>query len=498
MVTNPALSRTLALGLAGAMPFPSRHGCPHPHTTALCCFFPQIPRRICNNLAPGLLLMKQLTFCLLFCGVAISFALAQAAPASSTTPATPAPAASSSTPSDIILEYSPPPEQYQKAKEYSGARYRHFFFNTFYGFLVLLVILRWRVASAIRNLAEHVTSRRWLQIIIFAPLALLCVSIPELATDINDQRLDLAFGISVQKWPSWLSDWITNQIVTLVVGTILVAILFWVIRRSPRRWWFYFWLASIPVLLLVFFLQPLVIDPLFFTFKPLQGAQPVLVEEMQKVMHHGGIDIPPERMFVMNASSKTTGLNAYVTGFGSSKRVVVWDNTLTKATVPETLFVFGHEMGHYVLLHIPKEIAIQAAIILILLYLAFRMSQWMLARWGREWGIRDSGDLGALPAYYLVISLLAFLATPAFNGVSRHFEHEADRYGIEVTHGIVANPSQVAAHYFQKSGEMNLSDPDPSEFAKIWFFDHPTRPERVRFVATYDPWSKGEQPIYVK
>ena len=171
-------------------------------------------------------------------------------------------------------------------------------------------------------------------------------------------------------------------------------------------------------------------------------------------------------MFVMNASSKQTGLNAYVSGYSASKRVVVWDNTIAKATVPETLFVFGHEMGHYVLLHIPKEFAIDATILLILLYLGFRLAQWMLARWGKQWAIRDSGDWASLPALLLLISLLAFLATPIFNGVSRHFEHEADRYGLEVIHGIVADPNQVAAHYFEKSGEMNLSDPDPNWFTK--------------------------------
>jgi Zn-dependent protease with chaperone function len=284
----------------------------------------------------------------------------------------------------------------------------------------------------------------------------------------------------------------------LIVGTLLVAVLYFVLRRSPRRWWLYFWLASIPIMLAIFYLQPLVIDPLFYTFKPLQSVQPVLLSEMQKVVQRGGMEIPPDRMFVMNASSKQTGLNAYVTGFGASKRVVVWDNTIAKATVPETLFVFGHEVGHYVLLHIPKEFGIDAALILLLLYLGYRLSNGMLARWGRAWGIRDLQDWASLPALYLVITLLAFLATPLFNGVSRHFEYEADRYGLEVIHGIVPNPNQVAAHYFQKSGERNLVDPDPSAFIEMWFFDHPTRPQRVHFVATYDPWSKGEEPKYVK
>jgi STE24 endopeptidase len=226
-------------------------------------------------------------------------------------------------------------------------------------------------------------------------------------------------------------------------------------------------------------------------------VQPVLLAEMQKVVHRGGMEIPPERMFVMNASSKQTGLNAYVTGFGASKRVVVWDNTIAKATIPETLFVFGHEMGHYVLLHIPKEIAIDAAILLFLLYIGYRLSNWMLARHGSQWGIRSLQDWASYPLLFFVITALAFLATPAFNAVSRHFEHEADRYGLEVIHGIVPNPNQVAAHYFEKSGEMNLSDPDPSTFDKAWFFDHPTRPERVHFVATYDPWSEGRVPKYV-
>ena len=397
-----------------------------------------------------------------------------------------------------IVEYAPPPAQFARAKAYSHAHYRHFFINTLYGLLLLLVVLRWRLAPAFRDLAERISARRFVQKIVFAPLILLTIAILGIPSDIWDQSLSRAYGLSVQGWGPWLRDWILNQVLMLLVGTLLVGILYGVIRRSPRRWWFYFWLASIPILLALFFMQPIVIDPLFYTFKPLETVQPILLSEMQKVVHRGGMEIPSDRMFVMNASSKQTGLNAYVTGFGASKRVVVWDNTIAKATIPETLFVFGHEMGHYVLLHIPKEISIDATILLFLLYIGYRLSNWMLARWGTQWGIRSLQDWASLPTLLFVITALAFLATPAFNAVSRHFEHEADRYGLEVIHGIVPDPNQVAAHYFEKSGELNLADPDPSTFDKIWFFDHPTRPERVHFVATYDPWSKGKTPKYVK
>jgi Zn-dependent protease with chaperone function len=406
--------------------------------------------------------------------------------------------ADASTSSTPIVEYAPPPAEYARAKAYSNTRYRHIFIGAFYGFMVLLVILRWRVAPAFRDLAERVSSHRFVQLIIFAPLILLTIAVLGVPSDIWDESLQRAYGLSVQTWTAWTRDWVLNQAIMLIVGTVLVGVLYFVIRRSPRRWWFYFWLASIPILLAMFFLQPIVIDPLFYKFTPLQTVQPVLLSEMQKVVHRGGMEIPADRMFVMNASSKQTGLNAYVTGFGASKRVVVWDNTIAKATIPETLFVFGHEMGHYVLLHIPKEISIDAAILLFLLYVGYRLANGMLARWGAQWGIRDLRDWASLPALYFVITVLAFFATPAFNGVSRHFEHEADRYGLEVIHGIVPNPNQVAAHYFQKSGETNLSDPDPSTFIKVWFYDHPTRPERVHFVATYDPWSKGKAPKYVK
>ena len=397
-----------------------------------------------------------------------------------------------------VSEYAPPPAEYARAKAYSNASYRHFFTNVLYTLLVFLVVLRWRVAPTFRNLAERVSRRRMVQLIIFAPLFLLTFTFLTLPSDIWDESLRRAYGLSVQRWGSWFGDWITSLILSLVVGTILVGILYAVVRRSPTRWWLYFWMASIPVLLAVFFLEPVVIDPLFYTFKPLADSAPQLVAGIEKVMQRGGVDIPPSRMFLMNASSKQTAENAYVTGFGSSKRVVVWDTTLAHATIPETLAVFGHEMGHYVLLHIPKEISIDASIILVLLYLGYHLARWMLARWGGLWGIRDVADWASLPVLMLALSILAFVGTPIFNAVSRHFEHEADRYALEVIHGIVANPNQVAVHFFEKSGEVNLSDPDPNWFIKIWFFDHPTRPERVRFAATYDPWAEGKQPRYVK
>jgi CAAX prenyl protease N-terminal, five membrane helices len=105
--------------------------------------------------------------------------------------------------SSTLLITRPSPTEYARGKAYSNTRYRHFFVNTLYGFLLLLVLLHWRVAPALRNLAEQASPRRLVQLILFAPLMLLIIALLGLPSDIWDQSLDHAFGLSVQPWPAW-------------------------------------------------------------------------------------------------------------------------------------------------------------------------------------------------------------------------------------------------------------------------------------------------------
>jgi Zn-dependent protease with chaperone function len=150
------------------------------------------------------------------------------------------------------------------------------------------------------------------------------------------------------------------------------------------------------------FIAPVVIDPLFNKFDPLEVTRPGLVDEIEKVVTHAGLDIPRERMFEMKASEKVNAINAYVTGFGASKRVVVWDTTIAKTTSPQTVFVVGHEMGHYVLGHIPKSIAFAGGLatgVLALVHLAMNRA---LARRQRRWALRGLDDWASLPALLFV------------------------------------------------------------------------------------------------
>ena len=278
------------------------------------------------------------------------------------------------------------------------------------------------------------------------------------------------------------------------VGWILYAVL----RRSPRRWWFYFWLANIPVVVLVIFIAPVFLDPLFNKFEPLTDHHADLVDQIERVVHRGGMQIGHDRMFEMKASEKTTQLNAYVTGFGSTKRVVVWDTTMEHLTTPQTLFVFGHEMGHYVLSHIPKILTLYLLLFLVLFYLSYLVCNWLLARCGARWSIGSLSDWSSLPMLVLVLSIFAFLATPAINAISRCFEQQADQYGLEVVHGLFPDSGVVAAQSFQVLGERSLDYPYVGKVAEFWSWNHPTIRDRVIYAQTYDPWDRGKQPEFVK
>ena len=360
-------------------------------------------------------------------------------------------------------------------------------------------MLRWRWAPKFGDWAVGGGSRRTIvQSFIFAPPLILTLAVLGLPLGIYDHWLERAYHQSVQGWGSWALDWGKEQVIAIIFGTLLVWLLYAVIRRSPQRWWFYFWLIALPIIVLVAFVQPLVIDPLFFKFEPLQSAQPVLTGEIGKVVHRAGMNISPSHMFEMEASAKLNSLNAYVTGVGASKRVVVWDTTISRMTVPETLSVFGHEMGHYVLGHIFKGIAFSAGVLFVFLYLGFRLVRWSLARWGAGWDIRGAHDWASLPLLLLILSIFMFLGSPAFNAFSRYQEHQADVYGLEVIRGLVPDSRQVAAQAFQVLGEIDLADPHPSPFIRFWLYSHPPLDERIEFALHYDPWEKGETPEFVR
>jgi STE24 endopeptidase len=403
-----------------------------------------------------------------------------------------------STPKSDVKTYTLPPEKLQKAIEYADARNRLYFISAAYGFLLFVGILATRLGPRFRDFAEIVTRRRIAQAYVFTALLAITADTLTLPVSLYDHHLSLKFEQSVQGWGSWFRDWAMGELIECLLAGVLVWILYGIIRRSSRRWWLYFWLASIPIVIFLLFITPVLIEPLFFQFQPLAARNPALVAEIGKVVARGGLEIPPGRMFEMKASEKLKSLNADVEGLGASKRVVVWDTTIRKMNTAQILFVFGHEMGHYVLGHNWILIEVNCVMILLFLFLGYHAMNWSLRRWGTRWSIRGIDDWASLPVLLLAVGIFSFIAQPVMSSFSRILEHNADIYGLEVIHGIVPNSQQAAAEAFQILGEVSLSDPNPSPLIEFWLYDHPPVGERVRFAAQYDPWRNGQPPRYVQ
>jgi Zn-dependent protease with chaperone function len=303
-------------------------------------------------------------------------------------------------------------------------------------------------------------------------------------------HISLAYGLSVQGWGSWLADWAKAESLTVLFATLTLLGLYALIRRAPTRWWFYAWLFTLPIMAAVVFVAPVLIDPVFNRFEPLAGTNPELTSQLRTLARSAGLEIPPSRIFLMHASDKVTTYNAYVTGFGATKRIVVWDTTARDLTLPQILFVFGHEMGHYQLHHIYLGLAYSALLAFAGFWLLQRLAESALRRYGQQWGLRgvglsSLGDWASLPLLALIASLLLFLGTPLASAFSRWEEHQADVYGLAITRQVFkdATPDagQAAAQAFQLLGEQSYSYPNPSPVLVFWSYSHPPIAERIRF-----------------
>jgi Zn-dependent protease with chaperone function len=395
----------------------------------------------------------------------------------------------------LLPAYSLPPGVLERARSLYHWRTGLDFGSSVWSVLVLVALLNFRWAARMGAWAASVTPRPWLQGFCFAPLILLVLSLVHLPLAILGHHISLSYGQSVQRWGSWFVDWSKALMLDLVCGTVVLSVLFGLIRNS-RRWWLWLWVVSVPMQVLVVFVLPLVVDPMFNHFEPLAQSSPALVQQLERVVDKTGVTIPPSRMFLMKASEKYTSSNAYVTGFGSSRRVVVWDNTLKKSPTDEILVVFGHELGHYVLHHIERGLAMGAVLSLFFLWLGSHLARFLISRYGPRWHIASLENWAATAVLLLVLSILSFVAQPIGNSISRAQEHQADVFGSEVVHGIVTEPQKVGAQSFQRLGEESLEYPTPSPFVVFWTYTHPPIAERMAFAAGYDPWQQGAQPRY--
>ncbi|HWT66552.1 MAG TPA: M48 family metallopeptidase, partial [Terracidiphilus sp.] len=371
--------------------------------------------------------------------------------------------------------YILPPDKLAKAEALARIRTVLYFGDALWGLAVLWLLLETGAAARVAAWIEQRTSRRAAQGLQFFALLLVVLSLADLPIGAYAHWVSLQYGISVQSWGSWLADLGKALALTVGLGAPILLLFHWIVRKAPRRYWLWGWAAAVVLMVIGALIEPLG-EPIFNQFEPLAKSNPALVAKLEKVVARTGTSIPPERMYLMKASLKTNGLNAYVSGIGATKRVVVWDTTAGRIPDDEVLFIFGHESGHYVLRHIPKGLALGAVSMLLIFWLCARLADWLVRRRGARWGASSLSARSGFVVLLLVAAVANFALEPVDNAFSRHFEHEADVYGQEAVRGIVADPQQTAVRAFNDLGAAWLETPTPGPFIVWWSYSHPSIP----------------------
>jgi STE24 endopeptidase len=417
----------------------------------------------------------------------------QAAPA----PSGAAPAVSTQQGATEAQAYTLPPEKREKAIELSRIRNTLDITESVVWLVLIWLFLASRAAAFLECRAIHLSRHRWVQGLAFFAALFVLSMLAALPFDLIGHHYSRAFGISVQSWGGWSLDLGKALGLEILFGAPILLLFSWIVKRWPKRYWLGIWLVTVPLLVLSAFSSPF-LEPIFDKFEPLQKEHAGLVADLEKLVARTGTQIPPERMFLMKASEKTNGLNAYVSGMGATKRIVVWDTTAGRIPNDEVLFIFGHESGHYVLHHLPKGMAVAAILSFFIYWGCAGLAGWMArrsrGRWLRRGDETDPNPLATRAGFVILlfaISIASFVTSPLTNAVSRHFEHEADVYGQEAIHGLVPDPQKTAVASFNALGEAWLEDPDPSPLIEFWLYDHPSVKNRAEFAAHYDPWANG-------
>ena len=352
-----------------------------------------------------------------------------------------------------------------------------------YSLGVMALVLLTGMSRKMRDLAAAVAKKKFVMAMVyFVFLAVVTTVLEFPLTYYSGFAVPHQFDLTDQSLAGWLGDQAKELAVGTVIGALLGALALLGIRKI-RRWWLVLWLGSIPILILIIIIQPIVLDPIFNKFEPLQNAK--LRQDLLDLASRAGIE--GGRVYQVNKSKQTKTMNAYVNGLGPTARIVMWDTLLAKMTDEEVLAVMGHEMGHYVMKHIWKGLAFSLALSFGVFFVLQRVYEWGLARWGTKWGVTEKGDPASVPWLLLIVSVISFLLSPIGSAYSRTMEHESDIFGLEVT-----RLNEPMATAFVKLAEDSKRDPSPHPFIEFWRYSHPPISKRIPFALSYKPWEKGE------
>ncbi len=339
-----------------------------------------------------------------------------------------------------------------------------------YGAAVALMLLNLRWSARMRDLAERITRFKPLQTFIYwGEYSVLTFILGAPLAIYEGYVRERQYGLATQTFGPWAWDQTKNLMIGIVLGGLLVMALFGIVRRLPRTWWI--WGAVVTMLFFIFtvLIGPVYLQPLFNKITRLDD--PKITEPILSLARANGI--AAKYVYEIDASKQTTRMSANVSGFGQTMRITLNDNLLRRGSPEEIQAVMGHEMGHYVLNHIYKDLLLFFPIVIVVTFAFLQWSlKWCLARWGEQWQIRGIGDVAIVPLAILLFSIVGFVTTPIFNTQTRTEEREADMYGLNASRQPDGF-AQGAIHL----GEYRKMRPGPIE--EFIFYDHPSGYNRI-------------------
>ena len=286
---------------------------------------------------------------------------------------------------------------------------------------------------------------------------------------VRGYSIEQAWGLSTQSPGGWAADQLRALLIGTVTGAVGAVVFFALVRWQPRTWWLWGWGAFSLLSVLLAFVWPVVVAPLFNRFTPLQDRD--LAGRIRALA--AAADVSLEDVLVADASRRSTAENAYVAGFSQTKRMVLYDTLLRSGTERETLFVVAHELGHEAESHVLKNIALSSAGLFggfsVLALLSSRGAWWTWA------GASGPSDLRALPLLVLYATVVGLLTLPLQNAISRAFERRADAIAMSLT-----KDPEAAVSSFRRLALSNIADLAPPPAAVVLLYSHPPTAERIR------------------
>jgi STE24 endopeptidase len=363
-----------------------------------------------------------------------------------------------------------PPEKKAKSDAYFEGGYWLQLWGFLYAAGIALLLLQGRLSARMRDLAERCTRFKPFQTALYAAQYFVLTAILTLPLDIYSGYFrEHQYGMSNQDLAGWFGDWGKGLIVGVIGGALLLVALFGVVRRAQRSWHIWGAMVTLGFLIIAILIGPVFIAPLFNKYTVLED--PKVVEPILRMARANGI--PADKVYEMDASKQTKRVSANVSGFLGTTRITLNDNLINRSSLPEIESVMGHEMGHYVMNHVFKEIMFFGIVIVV----GFAWLRWTIDRslsaFGQRWGISGVGDVAVVPLAILVFNIYFFVLTPFTNSFIRMQEMEADMFGLNT-----ARQPDGFAEAALKLGEYRKMEPGLIE---EWiFFDHPSGATRIR------------------